>query len=242
MGEQRTHRVGRMHATPEARQRLGVADRGLLQPSRDDSFVHTDPWRALRILSEFVEGFDALSRTGPAVTVFGSARVQPDDPNYALARALGARLAEAGHAVITGGGPGIMEAANRGCQEAGGFSIGCNIELAHEQHANPYLDLSIDFRYFFVRKTMFMKYAVAFVFFPGGFGTLDELFEALTLIQTAKVERFPVVLMGHGWDGLIEWLQQDTLANGRIDADDLAILQVAADPDHAVALAIAPGT
>jgi uncharacterized protein (TIGR00730 family) len=183
--------VGRISATPSGRERLGVADRGLLSSPGQTDFLHTDPWRALRILAEFVEGFDALARCGPAVSVFGSARIDESHPTYAQARQLGAGLARRGLAVITGGGPGIMEAANRGCREAGGFSVGCNIELPHEQQPNPYRDVVIDFRYFFVRKTMFVKYAEGFVVFPGGFGTLDELFEALTLIQTAKVERFP---------------------------------------------------
>jgi uncharacterized protein (TIGR00730 family) len=230
-------RSGRLHtASTEARDRLGIADRGLLSTSRDTDFLHSDPWRALRILSEFVDGFDALSRVGPAVTVFGSARTQEGDPFYAAAREVGAGLAREGLTVITGGGPGIMAAANRGAKEAGGFSVGCNIELPHEQSANPYLDLMIDFRYFFVRKTMFMKYAEGFVVFPGGFGTLDELFEALTLIQTGKVDRFPVVLVGCSvWSGLIDWLRADALATGRIGEADLALLTVTDDPAEAVA-------
>ena len=161
------------------------------------SFQQTDTWRALRILAEFVEGFDAMAAVGPAVTVFGSARTASGSPEYKTARAIGRRLAEAGYAVITGGGPGIMEAANRGCREGGGLSVGCNIELPHEQGANPYVDLGIDFRYFFARKVMFVKYADAFVIMPGGFGTMDELFEALTLIQTGKVRHFPVDPGGH---------------------------------------------
>ena len=189
------------------------ADEGLLQRQEDPGFVHTDPWRVLRIMGEFVDGFDVLARVGLAVTVFGSARVKPDSPYYAAAREVGAGIARRGFAVITGGGPGIMEAANRGANEAGGLSIGCNIELPHEQSPNPYANLSIDFRYFFVRKTMFVKYSEAFVVFPGGFGTMDELFEALTLIQTAKVKRFPVVLYGSQyWGGLLDWIRE-TLAD-----------------------------
>ncbi len=228
--------AGRVRATTSAaREKLGIADRGLLATSRDQTFLHTDPWRALRILSEFVDGFDALSRCGPAVTVFGSARTDPAHPDYALARVVGGALAARGLTVITGGGPGIMEAANRGAKEAGGFSVGCTIELPEEQVANPYLDLVIDFRYFFVRKTMFMKYAEGFVVFPGGYGTLDELFEALVLIQTGKVDRFPVVLMGTKvWSGLLDWLRTDALADGRINEHDLALLTVTDDPQEAV--------
>jgi uncharacterized protein (TIGR00730 family) len=185
----------------------------------------------MRILSEFVEGFDALADIPPAVSVFGSARITEQDPDYASARAVGAELAKAGYAVITGGGPGAMEAANRGAKEAGGFSIGCNIELPYEQHLNPYIDLGIDFRYFFVRKTMFVKYAEGFVVFPGGFGTLDELFEALTLIQTGKVEHFPVVLFGSEyWGGLIDWLRAQLLAGSKIAEADLDIFKVCDDP------------
>src|SRR5919199_4158964 len=180
---------------------------------QDSAFVHTDPWRALRILSEFVEGFEHLATVGRAISVFGSARTPEGHPEYAAARETGRLLAEAGFAVITGGGPGIMEAANRGARDAGGVSIGCNIELPHEQHANPYLDVEVEFRYFFVRKTMFVKYAEGFVIFPGGFGTLDELFEALTLIQTGKLRNFPVVLFGKRyWRGMLRWLRDAALA------------------------------
>jgi uncharacterized protein (TIGR00730 family) len=220
----------------DARERLGHADRGLLQGGSDPAFLHTDPWRALRILSEFVEGFDALARCGRAVSIFGSARLGEAHPHYALARAVGERAAQAGLTVITGGGPGLMEAANRGAKEAGGLSVGCNIELPREQQANAYLDLMIDFRYFFVRKTMFVKYAEGFVVFPGGFGTLDELFEALTLIQTGKVDRFPIVLMGADtWRGLIDWLRTDALVDGRIVDADLALVTITDDPDEAIA-------
>jgi uncharacterized protein (TIGR00730 family) len=203
---------------------------------RDASFIDTDPWRVLRITSEFVEGFDALAPTPSAISCFGSARIGSDDPMYAAGRAVGRALAEAGFAVITGGGPGLMEAANRGCQEGGGLSIGCNIELPFEQGSNPYLDLLIDFRYFFVRKTMFVKYAEGFVVFPGGFGTLDELFEALTLIQTGKVRHFPVVLYGSDyWSGLLEWLRDPVLAEGKIAAKDVELVHLSDDPDDVVA-------
>ena len=171
-------------------------DQKLLQRSERPAFLDTDTWRALRILSEFVEGFDALAEIGRAVTIFGSARVNEGDAAYDRAREIGRLLALEGYAVITGGGPGVMEAANRGCQEGGGLSVGCNIELPHEQGLNPYVDLGVEFRYFFARKTMFVKYADAFVIMPGGFGTMDELFEALTLIQTGKIEHFPLVLVG----------------------------------------------
>jgi hypothetical protein len=195
-----------------------------------------ESWRALRILSEFVDGFDALAAIPPAITVFGSARVDADDPMYQAARAFGAAAAAAGFAVITGGGPGIMEAANRGCREAGGTSVGCNIELPYEQRLNEYVDLGIDFRYFFVRKTMFVKYAEAFVVFPGGYGTLDELFESLTLVQTGKVLHFPVVLYGSTyWSGLDHWLRDRALAEGKLSEDDLALFHLCDDPDEVVA-------
>jgi uncharacterized protein (TIGR00730 family) len=205
------------------------------RPSPD--FLQTDPWRTLRILAEFVEGFDAMAKVGPAITVFGSARTRPDDPVYELARSIGAGLANAGYAVITGGGPGAMEAANRGCREAGGLSVGCNIELPHEQGMNPYVDLGVEFRYFFARKVMFVKYADGFVILPGGFGTLDELFESLTLIQTGKVRHFPVVLVGKAyWAGLLDWIRATLVAHGAVDASDLDLLHVTDDPEEAVAL------
>jgi uncharacterized protein (TIGR00730 family) len=207
-------------------------DEKLLQGSRiRPAFLDSDPWRALRILSEFVDGFDALASIGRAVTVFGSARTKPDDPMYELAREIGRKLAEEGFAVITGGGPGAMEAANRGCQEGGGLSVGCNIELPHEQTINPYVDLGVEFRYFFARKTMFVKYADAFVILPGGFGTLDELFEALTLIQTGKVRHFPVVLVGSAyWKGLLDWISDVQVASGAVAPEDLDLLRITDDP------------
>jgi uncharacterized protein (TIGR00730 family) len=210
-------------------------DEKLLERRPSPAFLDTDPWRALRILSEFVEGFDAMARVGPAVTIFGSARTTPDAPLYQLARTIGRRLAEAGYAVITGGGPGTMEAANRGCREGGGLSVGCNIELPHEQGLNPYVDLGIEFRYFFARKVMFVKYADAFVILPGGFGTLDELFESLTLIQTRKVRNFPVVLVGTSyWTGLLDWIRATLLATEAINEADLDLVQLTDDPDEVV--------
>jgi hypothetical protein len=238
--ERRTHerRVGRVTTKGRAEERMRSADEGLLQRQEDPGFVHTDPWRVLRIMGEFVDGFDVLARVGLAVTVFGSARVNADSPYYAAAREVGAGIARRGFAVITGGGPGIMEAANRGANEAGGLSVGCNIELPHEQSPNPYANLSIDFRYFFVRKTMFVKYSEAFVVFPGGFGTMDELFESLTLIQTGKVKRFPVVLYGSQyWGGLLDWIRETLLVEGMVSADDLALVQVVDSTDEVCAIA-----
>jgi uncharacterized protein (TIGR00730 family) len=197
----------------------------------DASFLHTDPWRVMRIQAEFVDGFDALAKIPPAISVFGSARMPESHPLYADARKVGQELAKAGFAVITGGGPGLMEAANRGCQEAGGLSIGCNIELPFEQAINPYVELGVNFRYFFARKTMFVKYAEGFIVFPGGFGTFDELFEALVLIQTGKVEYFPLVLFGSDyWGPLIEWLRNSTLGEGMISPEDLDRFIVCDDP------------
>jgi uncharacterized protein (TIGR00730 family) len=210
-------------------------DQKLLQRRVSADFQGTDTWRALRILGEFVEGFDALANVGPAVSVFGSARVRRSDPQYRLARRVAARLVHEGFAIITGGGPGIMEAANRGARDAGGLSIGCNIELPFEQDPNPYVDLSIQFRYFFVRKTMFVKYAEAFIIFPGGMGTMDELFEALTLIQTGKIEHFPVVLVGRDyWRGLMTWIESKVLDEGKISAQDLELAVVTDDIDEIV--------
>ncbi|MDX6573347.1 MAG: hypothetical protein QOC86_2503 [Gaiellales bacterium] len=231
-------RVGRVTTKGKAEERMRSADEGLLQRQEDPGFVHTDPWRVLRIMGEFVDGFDVLARVGLAVTVFGSARITEDSPWYAAAREVGAGIAKHGFAVITGGGPGIMEAANRGAMEAGGLSIGCNIELPHEQSPNPYSNLSIDFRYFFVRKTMFVKYSEAFVVFPGGFGTMDELFEALTLIQTSKVQRFPVVLYGSEyWGGLLDWIRGTLADEGMVSSEDLALVQVVDTTDEVCAIA-----
>jgi uncharacterized protein (TIGR00730 family) len=194
-----------------------------------------DAWRVFRIMGEFVEGFDTLAQVGPAVSVFGSARTARTDPYYAIAEEMGRRLAQAGFGVITGGGPGIMEAANKGAFEAGGDSVGCNIELPFEQGMNAYVRTAINFRYFFVRKTMFVKYAEAFVIFPGGFGTMDELFEALTLIQTGKVRDFPVVLFGRNyWQGMFDWMRVSMLAEGKISAGDLDLLVVTDSAEEAV--------
>jgi uncharacterized protein (TIGR00730 family) len=212
-------------------------DQRLLEAEAEPTaFLDTDTWRALRILGEFVEGFDALAGIGPAVSIFGSARVRRSDPYYRLARRMASRLVREGFAVITGGGPGIMEAANRGAQEAGGLSIGCNIELPFEQDLNDYVDLGMQFRYFFVRKTMFVKYAEAFCIFPGGLGTLDELFESLTLIQTGKIEHFPVVLIGTDyWTGLFNWIRSQPLAEGKVAAADLNLVTLTDDIEEACA-------
>jgi hypothetical protein len=204
-----------------------------LPPSAADAT--TDSWRVFRIMGEFVEGFDTLARTGPSVTIFGSARTRPEDPMYQAAVRTGRLLAEAGFGVITGGGPGIMEAANKGAVEGGGESIGCNIELPFEQGMNAYVRTAINFRYFFVRKTMFVKYAEAFIIFPGGFGTMDELFESLTLIQTGKVRNFPVVLFGTDyWGGLVGWMKERMLAGGKVMAGDLDLLFHTDEPEEAV--------
>ncbi|HVC76556.1 MAG TPA: TIGR00730 family Rossman fold protein [Candidatus Micrarchaeaceae archaeon] len=218
------------------------ADKMLLERSTIEELAHhADPWRVLRILSEFVEGFDALNEVGPAVTVFGSARAKADDPYYAAGRKLGGALARRGFAVITGGGPGIMEAVNRGCQEAGGLSVGCNIELPNEQELNDYVDLGVEFRYFFVRKNMFVKYARGFVIFPGGLGTLDELFESLTLAQTGKIEHFPIVLFGtEYWTGLLDWMRKVVLGRSAISPADMDLMTLTDDPEEAAAMATRP--
>ena len=206
-------------------------------------FTRSDPWRVLRIMSEFIEGFDTLAGIGKGVSIFGSARTGPDDPQYAAARETARLLAEAGYAIITGAGPGIMEAANRGAREGHGRSVGCNIELPFEQGANPYVDTLINFRYFFVRKTMFIKYSDAFVIFPGGYGTLDELFEALTLIQTGKIYRFPVILFGRRyWAGLVRWLHSRALLEKKISPGDLDLMLLTDDPAEAAAAVIAAHT
>jgi uncharacterized protein (TIGR00730 family) len=201
----------------------------------EQDFTDTDPWRIFKIMGEFVEGFDALARVTRGVSVFGSARIKPASPYYEAAVETGRLLAAAGFSVITGGGPGIMEAANKGAYEAGGVSIGCNIELPFEQGANPYLTTSITFNYFFVRKVMFVKYAVAFVIFPGGFGTMDELFEALTLIQTKKIRNFPVILFGSAyWQRLLEWVGETMLPEGIIAQGDLKLLFMTDSPEEVV--------
>lgn len=212
-----------------------TADQRLLDSRGRGDWKTRDAWRALRILSEFVEGFDTLADLPPAVSVFGSARSGPDTAECRLAEQVGGALARAGYAVITGGGPGVMEAANRGATEAGGLSVGLGIELPFEQGINDWVDLAIDFRYFFARKTMFVKYAQAFVVLPGGFGTMDELFEALTLVQTGKVTRFPVVLMGVAyWQGLLDWLRDTMAADGKIGPVDLDLICLTDDVNAAV--------
>jgi uncharacterized protein (TIGR00730 family) len=215
------------------------ADRALLQPQSIVAQDHqTDSWRVLRFIAEFVEGFDALAEIGTAVTCFGSARTRPDQPMYRLGMQVGAALAKRGVAVITGGGPGMMEAINRGCLEAGGLSVGCNIELPNEQALNDYVEVGIEFRHFFVRKMMFVKYARGFVIFPGGFGTLDELFEAVTLAQTGKIDHFPIVLFGSQyWSGLLGWLRANALEHGMVSEDDLTLIQVTDDPEEAADVA-----
>ena len=210
-------------------------DEQLLESPRADEFTHTDPWRVFRIMGEFVEGFDELATLSRGIAVFGSARTRPDDPEYKAAQETAALLATQGFAVITGGGPGIMEAANRGAFEAGGLSIGCNIELPFEQKANPYQTLSLTFKYFFVRKMMFVKYSLGFVIFPGGFGTLDELFEALTLMQTKKIRNFPIVLFGSQyWNGMLDWLRAVVLPGGKISEHDLDIFHITDSPAEVV--------
>jgi uncharacterized protein (TIGR00730 family) len=219
-----------------------TTDQRLLDSRGPVDWVHTDPWRVLRMQAEFVEGFGALAELGPAIAVFGSARTTVDDPAYAMAERVGRQLVEAGYAVITGGGPGAMEAANKGACEAGGVSVGLNIELPFEQGLNEWVDIGINFRYFFARKTMFVKYSQGFIVLPGGFGTLDELFEAVTLVQTGKITRFPIVLVGtRYWSGLISWLRETLLAEGKIGPEDLDIVQVTDDPDEAVRLMIGAG-
>ncbi|CAG7572340.1 hypothetical protein FB554_0473 [Barrientosiimonas humi] len=212
-----------------------TTDQRLLDRSDSAEWVHTDPWRVLRIQSEFVEGFGALAELGPAISVFGSARTKPGSAHYELATEVGRLLVEAGYAVITGGGPGTMEAANKGASEAGGVSVGLGIELPFETGLNPYVNLGINFRYFFARKTMFVKYAEGFVVLPGGFGTLDELFEAVTLVQTRKVTQFPLVLLGSDfWAPMLDWVRGTLLAEGMIGERDLDMLQVLDDPAEAV--------
>lgn len=230
-------RAGRLVVRRDAVERqaqasIGQADERFLRRVAAP-FTDTDPWRVLRITAEFVEGFDALAEVGSAVSVFGSARVGEGTHLYETARALGRALAEAGFAVITGGGPGLMAAANRGCHEVGGFSIGCNIELPHEQWLNPWVDLGVEFRYFFARKTMFVKYADGFVILPGGFGTLDEFFEALTLIQVGKIRHFPVFLVGSEyWQGLLDWLASVAVPAGMMTADELDLVRVSDDVEE----------
>ena len=210
-------------------------DQRLLESGADHEWQHADPWRVLRIQGEFVAGFDALSKLPKAVTVFGSARTTPEDASYQLGVEVGRKLAEHSYAVITGGGPGIMEAANRGAHEAGGLSVGLGIELPHEQGLNEYVDLGLNFRYFFARKTMFLKYSQAFICLPGGMGTMDEFFEVMCMVQTGKVTNYPIVLMGtEYWSGLLEWMENTLVASGYINDKDRELLLLTDDPDEAV--------
>ncbi|NYI08088.1 hypothetical protein FHU37_005117 [Allostreptomyces psammosilenae] len=214
-----------------------TTDQRLLDSRGPTDWVHSDPWRVLRIQSEFVEGFGALAELGPAISVFGSARTPEGSTEYVAGVKIGSALANAGYAVITGGGPGAMEAANRGAVEAGGVSVGLGIELPFEQGLNEYVDIGINFRYFFVRKTMFVKYSQGFVVLPGGFGTLDELFEALTLVQTRKVTRFPVILFGSDyWRGLLDWVTHTLVADGKASKADLELIHLTDDVDEVMEL------
>lgn len=214
-------------------------DEQLLESPRPDEFKHTDTWRVFRIMGEFVEGFDELATLTRGVSIFGSARSLPTDEDYQAARETAALLAQAGFSVITGGGPGIMEGANRGAFEAKGVSVGCNIELPFEQKPNPYQTLSLKFKYFFVRKMMFVKYSEAFVIFPGGFGTLDELFEALTLIQTKKIRDFPVVMFGSRyWGGLMDWIREFAMKENKVSEADLALLHLTDSPAEVVRIIV----
>ncbi|NUS72341.1 MAG: TIGR00730 family Rossman fold protein [Corynebacteriales bacterium] len=240
----------RENQNPPERQRGSVTLRGgqvpaattdqrLLDSRGPNDWVHADPWRVLRIQSEFVEGFGSLAELGPAVSVFGSARSGPTTAEYGSAEKLGGALAEAGFAVITGGGPGVMEAANKGAREAGGVSVGLGIELPFEQGINQFVDIGVNFRYFFARKTMFVKYSQAFCVLPGGFGTFDELFEALTLVQTRKVTRFPVVLIGTQYfGGLVNWLRDTVVHDGKISPEDLDLITLTDDVDEAVRIVL----
>jgi uncharacterized protein (TIGR00730 family) len=219
---------------------LSTTDQRLLDSRGASDWVHTDPWRVLRIQAEFVEGFGALAELGPAIAVFGSARTARDDPFYAHGVQLGAALAREGFAVITGGGPGAMEAANKGAADAGGLSVGLGIELPFEEGMNDYVNIGVNFRYFFARKTMFVKYSQGFAVLPGGMGTFDELFEAITLVQTRKVTSFPVVLIGVDyWSGLIDWLRDTVLASNKIAESDLDMLQLTDDVEEAVSIMVA---
>ncbi len=239
--DRRTYRKGPVVLRGEQVPRT-TSDQRLLAPNDDTGWLSGDPWRVMRIQSEFVEGFGALAEVGPAVSVFGSARTKPEAPDYAIARDVGAGLARAGYAVITGGGPGIMEAANRGAHDAGGLSVGLGIELPFEQGMNAYVDLGVNFRYFFARKTCFVKYSQGFVVLPGGFGTFDELFESLTLVQTHKVTEFPIVLVGTDyWKGLIDWLRDSVVARGNIHEVDLDLIQLVDDAEEAVHLVLERG-
>ena len=217
--------------------RSSTTDQRLLDSRGPSDWVHTDPWRVMRIQSEFVEGFGMLAELGRAITVFGSARTKPSTPYYQAAEELGRKLSEAGYAVITGGGPGIMEAANKGCQEAGGTSVGLGIELPFEQSMNEWVDLGMVFRYFFARKTCFLKYSIGYVAMPGGYGTLDEIFEAVTMIQTGKITSFPLVLFGtEYWTPMLDWIKGTLAADGKIGPDDVDLFHLTDDTDEVIEL------
>ncbi|MEV5000971.1 TIGR00730 family Rossman fold protein [Nocardioides sp. LML1-1-1.1] len=235
-----TRRNGPGPRPSKGRPEGSTTDQRLLDSRGDGGWVHTDTWRVLKIQAEFVEGFNDLAELGPAISVFGSARIPATHPAYDIGVRVGAALAEAGFAVITGGGPGAMEAANKGASEAGGESIGLGIELPWEAKLNDYVGFGLNFRYFFVRKMMFVKYSQGYVVLPGGLGTLDELFEAMTLAQTLKITQFPIVLMGvEHWQGLIDWMQGSMLEDARIKQSDLDMLTLTDDVDEAVALMVA---
>ena len=225
--------------TPDSEPKNSTTDQRLLQPQESTDWLHTDPWRVMRIQAEFVDGFGALAKNPKAITVFGSARIREDHEYYKLGQQIGELIARSGYATITGGGPGLMEAANRGAADAGGLSIGLGIELPHEQRLNDWVQLGMNFRYFFVRKTMFVKYSGGAIIFPGGFGTLDEAFELLTLVQTHKVARTPVVLFGtEYWRGLMDWLEGTVLEAGAISPLDPELVVVTDDEDEAVRVAL----
>ena len=227
------HDSGAHWAEPFPNHHKKTEDERLLESVEELETIGRDAWRIFRIMGEFVEGFEEMAKVGPAVSIFGSARTKPGSAQYETCVETARLIGEAGFAVVTGGGPGIMEAANKGARAAGARSVGCNIELPFEQKGNDFVDVSIDFRYFFVRKTMFVKYAQAFVIFPGGFGTMDELFESLTLIQTGKVRHFPVVLVGKDyWGGLLEWIRDHMAAEGKISPEDLDLVCVTDDPEE----------
>lgn len=234
-----TLRTGAGPKPSKGRPEGSTTDQRLLDSRGPNEWVHTDPWRVLKIQAEFVEGFNDLAEVGPAISVFGSARTPVDHPSYRMGEQVGAALAEAGFAVITGGGPGAMEAANKGATDAGGTSIGLGIELPFEAGLNEHVGFGMNFRYFFVRKLMFVKYAQGYIVMPGGLGTLDELFESMTLVQTGKVTQFPIVLMGtRHWSGLLDWMRDDMLADGRIKQSDLDMLTLTDDVDEAVSLMV----
>lgn len=213
-----------------------TADQRLLENAGSAEWLHDDPWRVLRIQADFVEGFDALAELGPAISIFGSARTAPEHPDFRTAQQIAAGLVDLGYAVITGGGPGIMEAGNKGAKEAGGVSVGLGIEVPHEQGMNAYVDLGVDFRYFFARKTVFVKYSSGFVVMPGGFGTFDELFEAICLMQTHKISMFPLILVGSDyWDGLLHWLRGPVLERGLVAEKDFDLLRIVDTAEDALA-------